>query len=172
MSTVSLLLFVPQYFSDGPVATITHNLLVQHVDRGNGLVMAMQGSALVDIYPYALTTINPSTDSCSASMTITTAGHNNPITNGTLTFKGSTNMPCASFSVTDPDILTQSKMNTKPMVLVKTFTFNSGAQVRRVDLNFFPFPGSNGTNGHGWDATTDGYKLMARSMLWAAHAID
>lgn len=160
---------LPQYFNDGTVAPNTSSLLLEYVNSGKGLVMAMDGTALVNLAPYNITPMNaPTTTSCAATMYIGPY-FVHPINDVLGSFR------CAEFcadfsSVTDQVTTTLGTCNNVPAAVAKTFNIN-GTEVRRVDLNFFPFPDCDGINGPGWDSTTDGYKFMARSMLWVANAL-
>lgn len=100
-------------------------------------------------------------------MVVTTPGQSHPILTGVSSFKGPTS--CASFTYSNATAILAKSAIGQALVLAKTFTIN-GVSVRRADLNFFPF--SSTANSANWDATTDGYKLMARALLWAGKAIN
>lgn len=170
-------LLLPQYFSADYPTTGTSERLVQHLENGKSLVLAniamVQGFD-VNIAPYSLLSTVSDWSFCTGRMSITAKGRSHPVMSGVASFgavPSSGGAFCSSSSVTDASVDTLATWTDSGLPLAATKTFDiKGAPVRRVDLNFYPVSSAVGRDDF-WDASTDGGKLLARALLWAAYAI-
>jgi len=157
-------------FSDADYAdpVALGNVMANYADKGCGVVCAvsevagssqMQGRWDKGEY-YAIPRSIRFGGSRMPMSTVYDLAH--PIMQGVSTFNGGTNSYRSyANSVTPGTVRIADWLDGRPLVVTKVI-----GKSRRVDLGFFPVS-SDGREGS-WDASTDGARLMANSLTWAA----
>jgi uncharacterized repeat protein (TIGR01451 family) len=147
------------------------NVLADYVDAGGGVVvmhfalyngMHIQGRFLSGGY-YAIDAASSSSQSASNLTlgTIDVPGH--PVMQGVSSFDGGGSSYHSSGALTSGAVVIARYSNTQPLVVEKQL--QNGAR-RRIDLNFFP--PSSSVSSNFWNTSTDGARLMANSLRYAA----
>lgn len=159
-------------YSDGPGWPYLENLgdtIAKYIDNGGAVVnsvfqtasIALGGEFVTSGYELIISSYQQQTNTHASLGDIYDPSH--PILKDVTTFNGSYRSKDAT--VTSGSVVVADWTDGEPFIVVKK---NVGpAQVRRVDLNFFP-PSSNARSDL-WDVTTDGATLMANALVWASN---